>query len=100
RAAQRVPLQRELRLTDLASHRPRVCRRTLVATGIGEPRRHFGGRMTERMPQGGLPLVLLTGNGQETTRWLRSLLEGGGYAVLQERSVSMPSSAPAPRSRT
>jgi len=42
--------------------------------------------MTERMPQGGLPLVLLTGNGQETTRWLRSLLEGGGYAVLQERS--------------
>ena len=42
--------------------------------------------MTERMPQGGLPLVLLTGNGQETTRWLRSLLEGGGYAVLQGRS--------------
>src|SRR2546422_1276021 len=42
--------------------------------------------MTERMPQGGLPLVLLTGNGQEATRWLRSLLEGGGYAVLQERS--------------
>jgi diguanylate cyclase (GGDEF)-like protein len=42
--------------------------------------------MTERMPQGGLPLVLLAGNGQEATRWLRSLLEGGGYAVLQERS--------------
>jgi len=42
--------------------------------------------MTERMPQGGLPLVLLTGDGQEATRWLRSLLEGGGYAVLQERS--------------
>src|SRR5438067_10864696 len=42
--------------------------------------------MPERMPQGVLPLVLLTGNGQETTRWLRSLLEGGGYAVLQERS--------------
>jgi diguanylate cyclase (GGDEF)-like protein len=42
--------------------------------------------MTERMPQGGLPLVLLAGNGQETTRWLRGLLEDGGYAVLQERS--------------
>ncbi len=42
--------------------------------------------MTERMPQGGLPLVLLAGDGQEATRWLRSLLEGGGYAVLQERS--------------
>jgi len=38
------------------------------------------------MPQGGLPLVLLAGDGQEATRWLRSLLEGGGYAVLQERS--------------
>ncbi|HYS00569.1 MAG TPA: response regulator [Gemmatimonadales bacterium] len=42
--------------------------------------------MTERMPQGGLPLVLLAGDGQEATRWLRGLLEGGGYAVLQERS--------------
>src|SRR2546422_8712925 len=42
--------------------------------------------MTERMPQGGLPLVLLAGDGQEATRWLRSLLEGGGDAVLQERS--------------
>jgi diguanylate cyclase (GGDEF)-like protein len=42
--------------------------------------------MTERMPQGGLPLVLLAGNGQEATRWLRGLLEEGGYAVLQERS--------------
>jgi len=30
--------------------------------------------------------VLLAGDGQEATRWLRSLLEGGGYAVLQERS--------------
>jgi len=38
------------------------------------------------MPQGGLPLVLLAGDGQEATRWLRGLLEGGGYAVLQERS--------------
>jgi len=38
------------------------------------------------MPQGGLPLVLLAGDGHEATRWLRGLLEGGGYAVLQERS--------------
>jgi len=30
--------------------------------------------------------VLLAGDGQEATRWLRGLLEGGGYAVLQERS--------------
>src|SRR2546428_5625952 len=42
--------------------------------------------MTERMPQSGLPLVLLAGDGQEATRWLRVLLEGGGYAVLQERT--------------
>ncbi len=41
--------------------------------------------MSERMPQGGLPLVLLGGDGQEAMRWLKSLLEGGGYAVLQER---------------
>jgi len=38
------------------------------------------------MPQGGFPLVLLAGDGQEATRWLRGLLESGGYAVLQERS--------------
>src|SRR5256885_9194334 len=43
--------------------------------------------MTERMPQGGLPLVLLAGDGQEATRWLKGLLESGGYAVLQERSA-------------
>jgi len=30
--------------------------------------------------------VLLAGDGQEATRWLRGLLESGGYAVLQERS--------------
>src|SRR5437762_12625449 len=42
-------------------------------------------RMSERMPQAGLPLVLLGGDGQEAMRWLKSLLEGGGYAVLQER---------------
>jgi len=39
------------------------------------------------MPQSGLPLVLLAGDGQEATRWLRGLLESGGYAVLQERSA-------------
>src|SRR3989442_10713872 len=33
--------------------------------------------LTERMPQGGLPLVLLAGDGQEATRWLRGLLESG-----------------------
>src|SRR5213593_3067036 len=42
--------------------------------------------MMDRMPQVGLPLVLLAGNGQDATRWLRGLLESGGYAVLQERS--------------
>lgn len=42
--------------------------------------------MTERMPQSGLPLALLVGDGKEGTRWLRVLLEGGGYAVLQERT--------------
>lgn len=42
---------------------------------------------TERTQQGGLPLVLLAGDGQESTRWLRSLLEDGGYAVLQERTA-------------
>src|SRR5713101_890143 len=42
--------------------------------------------MTDRMPQSGVPLVLLAGDGREGTRWLKSLLEGGGYAVLQERS--------------
>src|SRR6266550_3840872 len=46
----------------------------------------WSGRMTDRVPQGGLPLVLLAGDGHEATRWLRGLLEGGGYAVLQERS--------------
>ena len=30
--------------------------------------------------------MLLAGDGQEATRWLRGLLESGGYAVLQERS--------------
>jgi diguanylate cyclase (GGDEF)-like protein len=44
--------------------------------------------MTEQQPhQEGLHLVLLAGDGQEGTRWLKSLLEGNGYAVLQERSA-------------
>ena len=44
--------------------------------------------MMEQKPQRDwLPLVLLAGDGQEGTRWLRSLLEGSGYAVLQERSA-------------
>jgi diguanylate cyclase (GGDEF)-like protein len=43
--------------------------------------------MGERKPQEGLPLVLLAGDGQEATRWLKGLLEGSGYAVLQERTA-------------
>lgn len=39
------------------------------------------------MAHDGLPLVLLAGDGQEATRWLRDLLESNGYAVLQERSA-------------
>jgi len=46
--------------------------------------------MTERSspsgPTAGLPLVLLAGDGAEVTRWLKDLLEGAGYAVLQERT--------------
>jgi len=86
-AAQRGPLQGAARLVSPATPRPRVCRTR------GKPTKPLGDtvgwseHMTERMPQGGgLPLVLLAGDGQEATRWLRSLLEGGGYAVLQERS--------------
>ena len=43
--------------------------------------------MAERTSQDGLPLVLLAGDGQEATRWLKGLLEGSGYAVLQERTA-------------
>src|SRR6267378_2695952 len=47
--------------------------------------------MTERYspsgPTAGLPLVLLAGDGQDATRWLNGLLEGAGYAVLQERTA-------------
>jgi diguanylate cyclase (GGDEF)-like protein len=35
----------------------------------------------------GLPLVLLAADGQDATRWLKGLLEGAGYAVLQERTA-------------
>lgn len=46
--------------------------------------------MTERSspsgPTAGLPLVLLAGDGADATRWLKDLLEGAGYAVLQERT--------------
>ena len=37
-------------------------------------------------PTAGLPLVLLAGDGADTTRWLKNLLDGAGYAVLQERT--------------
>src|SRR2546430_14906975 len=70
----------------ISDRRPRVCRCSL-ANGMPSSARgwpEWG--MTERMPQSGLPLVLLAGDGKEATRWLRVLLEGGGYAVLQERT--------------
>jgi diguanylate cyclase (GGDEF)-like protein len=41
----------------------------------------------QKAQQEGLPLVLLAGDGQDETRWLKSLLEENGYAVLQERSA-------------
>jgi diguanylate cyclase (GGDEF)-like protein len=47
--------------------------------------------MTERYspsgPTSSLPLVLLAGDGQDATQWLKRLLEDGGYAVLQERTA-------------
>ena len=42
--------------------------------------------MSEQTPRGGLPLVLLAGDQQEDTHWLRGLLEPAGYAVLREPS--------------
>src|SRR5436189_190640 len=42
--------------------------------------------MSEQTPRGGLPLVLLAGDHQEDTHWLRGLLEPAGYAVLREPS--------------
>jgi len=38
------------------------------------------------MPRAGLPLALLAGDVEESTHWLRSLLESGGYAVLREQT--------------
>ena len=45
------------------------------------------GRYSPSGPTAGLPLVLLAGNGDDATRWLKGLLEGAGYAVLQERTA-------------
>src|SRR3989475_13205865 len=50
--------------------------------GLGGFRRT---QMSDRIPQGELPLALLVGDREQSTQWLRSLLESGGYAVLQER---------------
>lgn len=41
--------------------------------------------MNDRAPPSSMPLVLVGGDGEDTTRWLTSLLEDGGYAVLKER---------------
>jgi len=41
--------------------------------------------MSDRIPQAELPLALLVGDREQSTQWLKSLLESGGYAVLQER---------------
>src|SRR3989454_1729755 len=50
--------------------------------GAGSPWRN---RMSDRMPQAELPLALLVGDREQSTQWLKSLLESGGYAVLEER---------------
>ena len=42
--------------------------------------------MSDRMPSPGLPLALLASDREQSTRWLVSLLESGGYAVLRERT--------------
>src|SRR2546422_4279460 len=86
RAAQHAPLQAESRRRAPANPRPRVCRCSLTNAMPSSARGWLEWGMTERMPQSGLPLVLLAGDGKEATRWLRVLLEGGGYAVLQERT--------------
>jgi PleD family two-component response regulator len=44
--------------------------------------------MNDRVARPGLPLALLAGGREDSTHWLRSLLESGGYAVLRERSGS------------
>lgn len=40
--------------------------------------------MSEQTPRAGLPLVLLAGDHQQDTHWLRAILEPAGYAVLRE----------------
>ena len=42
--------------------------------------------MTGRLPSAGLPLALLASDREQSTRWIVSLLESGGYAVLRERT--------------
>jgi len=42
--------------------------------------------MADHLPQAGLPLALLAGDGEDSTHWLQSLLESSGYAVLRERT--------------
>src|SRR6266699_1123110 len=86
RAAQHAPLQADAPRRAPAYRRPRVCRCSLANAMPSSVRGWLEWGMTERMPQSGLPLVLLAGDGKEATRWLRVLLEGGGYAVLQERT--------------
>src|SRR3989442_10746751 len=86
RAAQHAPLQAGEGWRAPANRRPGVCRCSLANAMPSSARGWPEWGMTERMPQSGLPLVLLAGDGKEATRWLRVLLEGGGYAVLQERT--------------
>jgi len=45
-----------------------------------------GNVMTDRAPSAGLPLALLASDREQSTRWIVSLLESGGYAVLRERT--------------
>src|SRR3989442_11602684 len=86
RAAQHAPLQADAPRRAPAYRRPRVCRCSLANAMPSSVRGWLEWGMTERMPQSGLPLVLLAGDGKEATRWLRVLLEGGGDAVLPERT--------------
>jgi hypothetical protein len=54
--------------------------------------------MSDRVPGDALPLALLADGREERTRWLARLLEEAGYAVLRERTASMPCSERARRS--
>src|ERR1051325_903574 len=42
--------------------------------------------MTDRLPSAGLPLRVLASDRHQSTLWIVSLLESGGYAVLRERT--------------